>query len=153
MMVAIETVLEVLTLAIGVVTPLFGAVWFLIQSWRKAQERVKKMEAKEVLSSVRQLEQKLSEHKESIDKASALQAQETKSLQDSFRQIREELIKIQARLEVASKDEERLVKLVEDMRLQVDRRLKTLEDTVDDGEIVRLGENQFMFRARRRHQG
>lgn len=129
----------VIGVAASIMTPLFGGIWLLISKFQRAQIKIKHMEADKVLASVRSLDKKIAEHKEAI-----------KSHGQELIKNREELIKVQAKIEFSVKAEEHLLIQFQKMTKDVEDRLKTVESTLDNCEMVKLGPNSIMIRAKKK---
>lgn len=122
-----------------ILTPLVGAIWFLIKRWGAMAEKVKRLQAQEVLTSVETLKTELSDTKKYLNAVS-------KDLQKS----REELVAIRTRLQMTAESGEVFVSKVDKMREYTEARLHLMEATLDDGEILKIGANRFMFKGRRK---
>lgn len=121
-----------------VLTPLFTGVWFLIKRWGAMAEKVKRVEAAKVTESIEELKTELSETKKTNG-----------MLSRSLQSTREELIAIKVRLEANTSVGERVMGQVEKMREYTETRLHSMESTLDDGEILKIGANRFMFKGRK----
>lgn len=123
---------------IVVVTPIFSGLWFLIKRWGAMQEKVRRTQAEIVLKSVSDLKDQLEESKRVISETNI-----------KLIRTREELIAIKVKLDENVKAEDNFIKQVDAMRSYTDARLKEVEGTLDNGEIIRLGDNRFMFKGRK----
>ena len=126
----------------SILVPLFTGVWFLIKRWGAMAEKVKRLQAQEVLTSVEALKQELGDAKKYLNIIS-------KDLQES----RLQLVAVQTRLDITAKAGEQFVSKVDQMRDYTERRLHSVESALDNGEILKLGPNRFMFKGRRKADG
>lgn len=124
---------------VTILGPLFAGIWFLIKRWGAMAEKVKRLQAQEVLTSVETLKTELSDTKKYLNAVS-------KDLQKS----REELVAIRTRLQMTAESGEVFVLKVDKMREYTEARLHLMEATLDDGEILKIGANRFMFKGRRK---
>lgn len=132
-----ETWMSQILIFAPVASGIFGAILFLIKIYTNDQKKIKELEVDTVLSNVKSLDQKIVDHKASI-----------KSLTHVLQISREQLVEIRVRLDSSIKNEALFVKSIEDMKNATDKRLSHLESTLSDSEIVKLGTNRFMIKAR-----
>ena len=130
---------------LGFLTALLGILWvavkYLLIQWFEGQKKIKEMEAREVLSSVADLSNKIDDHRKQLGLVATLLASS-----------REELIAIKTRLDVNIKNEDQFIRHVDQIREHTDTRLRSVESSLDDGEILKIGTNRFMFKGRKKSQ-
>ena len=131
--------LDIAKATMTIVTPIFTGLWFLIKRWGAMQEKIKRLQAHEVLISVDTLKASLVETKQYLSVVA-----------NSLNKTREEIVAVKTRLEVSTDNSERFLTAIEKVKAASDFRINHLEETLKDGELVRVGPNQVMFKGRKK---
>ena len=123
---AAQAWLDILKSAIAVITPVCGGAWFVIKQYGAMQERLRTAQAQVVTASVDALKAELVESKAT-----------QKDLATHLHQTREQLVQIKTHLGLALRSEIQFGRRVDDMREIFDRRVTTVENTLEHGQLVK----------------
>jgi hypothetical protein len=135
---------------LGILGTVIGAVFtgakFLIKYWHDSQEKIKTLEHEKMVAEFESLKEKLLDSK----KSSAFVWQELKTTQTSLAKSREQMIKFEMQIERVISSEKDLVLDLDEMRNLSSTRLKEIENTLVDAQFVKLGENHYMIKHKKK---
>lgn len=141
-----DLVFKVLGIFGTVIGAVFTCAKFLIKYWHDSQTKIKQLEDARVLVEFEALKEKLTESK----KSAAIVWHELKVTQGSLIKSREQMIKFEMQIERVIESEKDLILDLDEMKKLCAIRLTSLEKTLGDAEFIKLGENHYMIKQKKR---
>ena len=124
---------------VGLATFILGGVSWIVKQYLDGQKKIKLMEAKEVLGSVSALDKQLVDHKAAIE-----------GLNKNMLAVYEKIGQSNVRLEHVSVSSDLLVKEIADASRNSQLRLRNIEDTLLEAQIIPIGKDLVMIKSKKR---
>ena len=124
---------------VGLATFILGGISWIVKQYLDGQKKIKLMEAKEVLASVSALDKQLGHHRSSIE-----------ALNNNMLLAYEKIGQSNVRLERVSVSSDLLVKEIAEASKNSQKRLRDIEDTMQEAQIIPLGKDLVMIKSKKR---
>ena len=135
---------------LGIMGTLIGGLFtcgkFLISHWISGQEKIRELEATSLKGEIQSLKDQMSVTKST----GTVVWKELRNNQTSLQKSREQMIKFESKIDRVMDSEKNLVLDLDEMRKLSIKRIENLENTLGDAQFVKLGENHFMIKQRKK---